>query len=214
MPKTILIAAMTLCGHIGPQSFSSSEDRQHLEYWRDRSDASLMGAATLRDADPEMRGSGGILKENRIRAFISASGNIPFDGRRAFLHGPPPLIFTAEHLAEPLQKRAGSRAEVLVADTEGTGLNLKQVLDILKKKGVKTLLLEGGGGLNREALKQGIVDELLLTLCPVISGAPSAIPFVRSGTLFHETGLWHLAAHRAGKFGEVFLHYKKNKEIP
>ncbi|WP_179953255.1 RibD family protein [Desulfobotulus mexicanus] len=209
MPKTCLIAAMTLCGHIGPHTFASPEDRQHLEYWRDKSDASLMGAATLRDADPEMRGSGGILKANRIRAFISASGDIPFDGRRAFLHGPPPLIFTSEYLAEPLQKKAGSRAKVLIADTEDTGLNLKHVLEILKNKGVKTLLLEGGGGLNREALKQGVVDELLLTLCPVICGSSNAVPFVRKGRPLHETGHWRLAAHRTGKFGEIFLHYKK-----
>lgn len=209
MPICRLIAAMTLCGQIGPLSFSSPEDRRHLEAWRDKTDASLMGAGTLRDADPEMRGSHGVLRENRIRAFVSASGHIPVENRRIFLHGPPPLIFTPQDNVASLQRRLENRAGVQAASTLNGMLDLRDVLHSLRKKGAETLLLEGGGGLNYQALKQGIVDELLLTLCPKILGSSQAVPLVHGPCGLFEKTSWQLLEYRAGRHGEVFLHYQR-----
>ncbi|MDY0163873.1 RibD family protein [Desulfobotulus sp.] len=213
MPRCFLIAAMTLCGHIGPSPFSSPEDRQHLETWRDQTDASLMGAGTLRDADPEMRGSHGVLRENRIRAFVSASGRIPLEKRRIFLHGPPPLFFTPSHVAKSLALTLGQRGGVHpVPSLQDKSLDLKAVLAVLKTQGTASLLLEGGGGLNYQALKQGIVDELLLTLCPKILGSSNAVPLVHGPCGLKETGPWHLLDYRIGNSGEVFLHYTRTAD--
>ncbi len=53
------------------------------------------------------------------------------------------------------------------------------LLDELKKNGKKTVLLLGGGTLNQLFYKEERVDELFLTLCPVILAAESAVDFVK-----------------------------------
>jgi len=61
-----------------------------------KTDASLLGAGTLRAGNVEMRGIGGIIPEKRIRALITMSGNIPVKDRSLFHTGPPPVVFTGE----------------------------------------------------------------------------------------------------------------------
>ncbi|MCW7754914.1 RibD family protein [Desulfobotulus sp. H1] len=211
MLTSFLIAATTLCGHIGPCPFSSPEDRQHLELWRDRTDASLMGASTLRNADPEMRGSNRILHPGRIRALITASGHIPFDHRSIFTTGPPPLIFTRANLRDSLQEHAGSRAEVLAANEKNGSLDIHHIRAILEKRGCRSLLVEGGGGLNRSALEQDAVDELLLTLCPVLYGKGNAVPLIRRAPTPMDRWSWQLLEHKTGTAGEIFLRYARKQ---
>jgi riboflavin biosynthesis pyrimidine reductase len=47
--------------------------------------------------------------------------------------------------------------------------------------GVKKLLCEGGGELNASMFERGLVDELYLTICPVIFGGRNA-PTLADGT--------------------------------
>lgn len=169
--KVSLIAAMTLCGRISPGSMGSAEDRAWLEEMRAATDASLLGAGTIREGEAEMRGPQGVLPEGRIRAVISASGLLPWDERRLFRHGPAPLVFTGEEAAAGLQAKAGERAEIIALPrlTDGS-LSLAAALAHLAGRGVRHLLLEGGARLNFQALAQGVVDELLVTITPKLSG--------------------------------------------
>ncbi|MEA1991363.1 MAG: hypothetical protein U9N58_04090, partial [Thermodesulfobacteriota bacterium] len=80
--KAFLICITTACGRITPGTIGSPRDRRHLEDMRMMTDASLLGAGTLREGDPEMRGTGGIIPKNRIRAIIPMSGKIPIKGQR------------------------------------------------------------------------------------------------------------------------------------
>ncbi|MFH1020748.1 MAG: hypothetical protein V1782_09120 [Pseudomonadota bacterium] len=61
-----IIAASTICGRIGPGLTGSPVDRGLLEKMRAATDASLLGAETLRLGDPEMRGPEGHLLPQRI----------------------------------------------------------------------------------------------------------------------------------------------------
>ncbi|MFQ5941321.1 MAG: dihydrofolate reductase family protein, partial [Nitrososphaerales archaeon] len=57
-------------------------------------------------------------------------------------------------------------------------VDLKKLLVILKRRGVKRLLVEGGGEINWSMLSSGFVDEIILTLAPRIVGGRDAITFV------------------------------------
>lgn len=209
MPKTYLIAATTLCGRISPVGFSSAEDRRHLESWRDRTDASLIGAGTLRDADPELRGSAGILRPDRIRAVISASGRIPFSGKRLFATHPRPLVFTGASCAQDLLAKSAAKARVVSVPplSSGTGLDLCAVRNTLQERGVSSLLIEGGGGLNYQALAQHIVDEILLTICPVIRAVPDAASLADGPVPLPPGIRLRLLETRTGSSGELFCRY-------
>ena len=137
---------------------------------RDRTAASLIGAGTLRDGDPELRGSGGVLAGDRIRAVISASGTLPIHNKKLFQDGPPPLLFTGAKQAAILRDQIGTRAQVVVLPAGPGGLSLIAAIDTLRKMGADSVLIEGGAKLNYAFLKERIVDEILLTIAPKLSG--------------------------------------------
>ncbi|WP_157861406.1 RibD family protein [Desulfurivibrio alkaliphilus] len=210
--RVSLIAAMTLCGRISPATMGSRQDRRFLEESRQATDASLLGAGTLREGDAEMRGPGGILPENRIRAIISASGRLPLEQRKIFQIGPRPLIFTAAERAKSLADQAGQRAEVIALPAKDGFLDLAAACRKLARRGVKELLLEGGGTLNFHALRQRIVDELLVTIAPKLSGHRAAISLADGaeplGDPFLDLQL--LSCHPTLN-GELFCRYRVNK---
>lgn len=208
-----IIAASTICGRIGPGLVGSPVDRRLLETMRATTDASLLGAATLRQGDPEMLGLDGHLPPQRIRAFITESGNIPVAGKKIFAQGPPPLIFTGEAAAAGLRHRLGSLAQVVALPVAATGwLSLAAALVHLAELGAASLLVEGGGGLNYACLRQGVVDEILLTLTPKLSGDQGAASLCGGPGPLGEPFLpLTLVSCEAEATGEVFLRYRVHK---
>ena len=207
--KVILSAAVTLCGRIGPMPVAGRADRERLLSLRSRTCASLMGANTLREADPEVAVAGGG-SGGRIRAFVSASGRIPCEGRRIFDQAAPPLLFTMPEKAAALAERLGGRAEVVAARSGPGGLDLAQVVRELFRRGRGDVLIEGGGRLNHSAIAQGVVDEIHLTIAPRICGDPAAPLFMAGhrpvGAPFAE---FSLEAVDRSPDGDAFLVYCK-----
>jgi len=168
--KVFLICITTACGRISPANIGSPKDRRYLEDMRMSTDASIPGAGTLREGDPEMRGAGGIIPKNRIRAIITMSGKIPVEGRRLFQMGPPPVIFTCRDQASLLAKVIGQRANVVILPRGRHGLSIGAAISEMGRMGAKTVLIEGGARLSYSALSEGVVDEICLTIAPKISG--------------------------------------------
>ena len=210
--KVILIAAITLCGRISPATMGSPEDRRLLERMRQETDASLMGADTLRNGDPEMRGPGGVLFGDRLRAVVSGSGDFPWQKKQLFQKGPPPLIFTGLEMAAVLGRRFGERAEVLGLAAGPCGLLLAPAFAALASRGARRVLVEGGGRLNYACLAEGLVDELMVPLCPRLSGDRHAASLADGPTALGDPFLdCELLAARQGEQGEMYLRYRMRR---
>ena len=72
------------------------------------------------------------------------------------------------------------------------------------------MLIEGGGQRNFAALQQGVVDEVMVTITPQISGN-NQVPSLASGLFPPETAPpfpLHLLQCTATENGEIFTHYK------
>ncbi len=208
--KVSIICVSTLCGRIEPPGIGSPQDRLRLEHARASTQASLIGASSLRKGDPEMRGLGGVLPVSRIRAIVSDSGHIPED-RKIFRSGPPPLIFTSEHGYRRLSTYILERASVHVLSVMPSGgLDLREAIGIMADMGVGELLVEGGGRLNYHALSQGVVDEILLTLAPKIVGSEGLALLVSGpcqlGSPFLQFEL--VECQRIPESDELFLTYR------
>lgn len=206
--KVIMIAATTVCGRISPAPLGSELDRRFLEQMRDATDASLMGSATLRHADPEMRGA----DENRplrLRAFITLSGNIPGQGKKVFVRGPAPLIFTGQERQADLALRLAGKAEVFPLPAGPGGLSLAAAIAELQSRGARSVLIEGGATLNYSALRQRVVDELMVTVTPRLSGDEHAATLA-DGPAALGSPLLSLAllSCRPQPTGEIFAHYR------
>ncbi len=210
--KVILVGAVTICGRISPAGHGSLLDRRRLEETRDKTGASIMGANTLRTGNPEMRGTNSILDPDRIRAVISRSGLLPLTGKKLFAQGPEPVVFTGEKNIAALENKFRGRARVVSLPAGPCGLSLQAALDYLGSRGVEAVLLEGGARLNYAALAEGVVDEILLTIMPFVSGEQGAASFADGnkhlGTPFLEL---ELLASEPLSTGELFVHYRIRK---
>jgi riboflavin biosynthesis pyrimidine reductase len=210
--KVILVGATTICGRISPVGHGSLLDRRRLEDIRDKTHASIMGANTLRIEDPEMRGTNGTLPPGRIRAIISQSGSIPIVGKKLFQHGPKPVVFTSRENIFAVQGKIKGKAQVASLPQGSYGLSLHAVIDFLAEKGVESLLIEGGAKLNYSALAQGLVDEIMLTIIPFISGDHNSPAFADGLKCLGDPFLeFELLSCEPVSTGELFLHYRNKK---
>lgn len=207
--KVVLIGAATACGRVGPPGTGSAEDRALLEKMREATGAGLMGAGTLREDDPEMRGPGGGWPANRVRAIITASGDLASSNKKIFSQGPRPVVFCRHQSMASLEAALGGRAEIIGMDGQPQRLSVAAVVGRLGEMGVASLLIEGGPTLNYAALSEGVVDEILLTITPHVSGDGRVKSIVHGGKALGAPLLGlELISCRAGSSGEVFIRYR------
>lgn len=89
------------------------------------------------------------------------------------------LVYTSKRSIDRLKKL--KNAEVVQVSGNDGYVNLQEVLADLAKRGVVTLLVEGGGTLSFEILKQKLVDRLVLLNSPYIIGGSNNIAFKGKG---------------------------------
>ena len=57
-------------------------------------------------------------------------------------------------------------------------VDIPKLLGILLKKGIKKILLEGGGAVNWSFIKRNLIDEAIITLTPYILGGKDSVSLV------------------------------------
>ena len=166
---------------------SSAADFDRVDAVRAGCDAILVGAGTVRADDPKLLIRSAARRERRTARGLTAdltkvtltwSGDLD-PGARFFTTGDAPkLVYAPSGTAAGLAPRLDGLADVVDA---GDPLALPTVLGDLAARGVRRLMVEGGGGVHTLFLTAGLVDELQLVVAPFFIGDPSAPRFVRSG---------------------------------
>jgi riboflavin-specific deaminase-like protein len=222
LPFVYLNVAMTADGKLAPVSrrfapFSSRRDQDLLHELRTRADAVMAGARTV-DTVPVTMGPGGKnyralrlrngLAEYNLRVVVSGSGTLN-PRAEIFKHPFSPLIIL---VTERAGRTRVSRLQKLGAIVHVCGeqdIDFPGALRWLRQKwGVQRLLCEGGGEINGALIQQGLVNEIYVTLCPVIFGGRNA-PTLADGpgikTLDEAATLKLKSQRRVGD--ELFLVY-------
>src|SRR5579862_2268917 len=165
------------------EAFSSRRDREHMFELRVGADAVMAGARTV-NLNPVTMGPGGKMyrekrtrrgrSEYNLRVVVSGSGTVNPNAELFKKTFSPIIILTTKRAGakrlEALRKRA--QAVHVCGETE---IDFERALRWLKEKWkVKRLLCEGGGELNDALFRAGLVDELHLTICPIIFGGRQA----------------------------------------
>jgi len=105
----------------------------------------------------------------------------------------------------------GKGISYIFAGKKGAELNLRTVLDKLRRKfGIKQLMLEGGGETNGTFIHQGLVDELSLLVTPVADGAPGEPALFDVASVKPKKAIAHLRLKSVRKIatGMVWLKYR------
>jgi diaminohydroxyphosphoribosylaminopyrimidine deaminase/5-amino-6-(5-phosphoribosylamino)uracil reductase len=165
-PRVILKAGITLDGRIADVSGHSQwitgpEARAAGHRLRAQCDAILVGSGTLLADDPSLttRVEGG---QNARPVLLDSQLRCP-DDARVLTAGLRPWIFCAPDAA-----RRSLDAEIVRVARSAAGLDIRTVLAELWARGIRSVLVEGGGQVHRSLFDADVVDELHLFMAPRI----------------------------------------------
>ncbi|GAA1576838.1 hypothetical protein GCM10009678_69400 [Actinomadura kijaniata] len=191
-PYVLLSCAMSVDGYIDDASperlrLSSPADFDRVDDVRATCDAILVGAGTVRRDDPKLLVKSEARRARRkargrspdlVKVTVTWSGDLDPESRFFTTGEAPKLVYSHSQTAHEVAVRLGDRAEVVDA---GDPVSFPAMLNDLGARGVRRLMVEGGGGIHTHFLTSGLVDELQLVVAPFFIGDPSAPRFAKSG---------------------------------
>jgi len=174
-PYVIMNAAMTVDGKVatvgGDSRISCEEDLDRLHRLRAEVDAVIVGAGTILADDPSLTVRR-VRGRSPIRVVVDGRARIPLSAK--VLRGGPKTIVAVSSKASRRKVEAIRATAADVWVFEGAKVDLKELLERLYALGVRKVLLEGGPTLNWEMLSHSLVDELRVSVAPVIVGGKEA----------------------------------------
>jgi len=184
-------------------------DLEMLLALRALADAVLIGTGTLRaegyarlvgSEERRARREAAGLAADPVAVLLSRGLDLPWEAGLFAAAEQPVLVYTAAGAeGEPPETAAPVEVVRLPAATPAAAFA------DLRRRGIAALLCEGGPTLNSALLGARLVDELFLTLAPVLTGEEDAIRIVEGGELpeaLRARPVWVLRAR-----GELFLRY-------
>ncbi len=211
--KIILSAAISIDGKIatrsGDSKLSSKRDLTRLHKLRSQVDAIIIGKNTVNKDDPllTVRYSKG---KNPIRIILDSCGTISNKSKILQTSNKVKtiIVVTKKITKKNLQKLKKFSVEIIIVGENQ--VNIKSLIKILSKRKIKTILLEGGGTINWEFIKNNLVDEFFITITPFILGGKDAITLVQGEGFDKITKSHKLRLNVIKRLeNDLFLHYSK-----
>jgi len=211
-PHVIFSAAITLDGKLatrtGDSKLSSKADKNRVHKLRSKDDAILIGKNTAKIDDPVLSVHN-IKKKNPIRIILDSNATISSSSRILKTCSKIPTIIVVSKIAHKknLQKLEKFPVQVIVCGNYI--VNIKKLLGILKKKGIKNILVEGGVITNLAFVKENVVDEVIITITPYLVGGMTATTLVDGDGFSTVVKSIRLKLKNVSKMkNEVILHYE------
>ena len=177
----ILSAAISVDGKISTRSndskLSSQDDSIRLHKLRSKVDAILIGKNTLLQDDPllTVRHTKG---KNPTRIILDSKGTISKNSKIIKTSDKIPTIIAVSKKITKVNLSKLKKLPVEIIISGENSVNLKLLMKKLSTKKIETILVEGGGTVNWEFIKNNIFDELIVTLSPYLIGGNDATSLV------------------------------------
>lgn len=191
-------------------TLSNAADLDRVDAVRATMDAIMVGANTVRRDNPSLlikslsrradRVSRG-LPEDLVKVTVTSGATLDPRSRFFTTGASPKLVYTTRDAAGDLAARLGSAATVVDL---GPTVELPALLADLSARGVRRLMVEGGGAIHTVFLTSGLADELHLVVAPFFIGDPGAPRFTYPG-VFPQTPSHPMRLAEVRKLGEVAL---------
>jgi riboflavin-specific deaminase-like protein len=207
--KVVSNTAISLDGRINTRErrftfFGSERDHARMSRLRSVADAVLVGGATFRNWPQPSLPDGAdrdALPGPIWNVVVTRSLDVPLAPE--FLAEPAirPLFITRAASLRP-----GFAAEVEAWPGDGE-IPVAWIVERLAARGIERLLVEAGGDLLFQFLAADAIDEMHVTLCPIVVGGPA--PTLVDGAGFDRADVRRLKLIASEAEGdEVFLHYR------
>jgi 5-amino-6-(5-phosphoribosylamino)uracil reductase len=153
------------------QGFSSEADWERLKGHLKGADAVILGAKTMSTAD----GAVDQTREDGTYPVWFTFTNSGIAAENPFWkQSHIPRIIVSRN---PLPMYDNRVQNLVYGDRDPVAF----VMDVLRERGMEQVLLFGGGTINRMFYDAGVVDELHLTLCPLLVGSREGVPLIEPG---------------------------------
>jgi 5-amino-6-(5-phosphoribosylamino)uracil reductase len=220
-PYVLLSVAMSVDGCIDDATdtrliLSNEADLDRVDELRAGSDAILVGAGTIRRDNPALLVRSPARRSARVargqpaspaRVAVTSRGDLDLAARFFTAGDGPRLIYVPGPAGPGIRGRLGGAAGVEVIGAgdglgPGSQADLAAVLADLAARGVRRLMVEGGGHVLAQFLAEGLADELNLVVAPIFVGDPAA-PRIGGTSASTPRRRMHLAEARL--IGDVVL---------
>lgn len=168
-PKVIVNCAMSADGKIAlpdrtEVKISGEEDFERVHKLRNSVDAILVGIGTVLADDPKLTVKEKYVDQPKqpLKVILDSKGRTPDDAQ---------LFEKGEYLIATT-KESGKKNWVKCG--EGDKVDLKSLMELLNKRRVESLLVEGGGEVIYSFLKEELVDEISIFVGSLIIGGREA----------------------------------------
>lgn len=174
-PYVVIVSAVTIDGRIasktGYSRLSCPFDLKRLHEVRASVDAIMVGANTVIMDNPSLTPRYVKAVKNPIRVIIDGRLRIPLNANVVVNREAQTIVVTTNKApsdkVEELRRR-GVEVWFMGYDKVDLRRTLERLYD---EKDVRRVLVEGGGHLNWELIKEGLIDEIRLTVSPYVFGA-------------------------------------------
>jgi 5-amino-6-(5-phosphoribosylamino)uracil reductase len=191
-PYVVLSCGMSIDGYVDDTTgdrllLSNEADFDRVDEVRAGCDAILVGATTVRQDNPRLLVRSAERRAARVARGATASpvkvtvtSSCALDPAAHFFAAGDveKLVYCASHALHQAQERLGDIAVVIDG---GAPVDLRRVAADLHRRGVRRLMVEGGGTMHTQFLTAGLADELQLVVAPFFVGDSRAPRFVHDG---------------------------------
>jgi 5-amino-6-(5-phosphoribosylamino)uracil reductase len=191
-PYTLLSCALSIDGYLGRATsrrlkLSNDADFDRVDAVRASCDAILVGAATIRNDNPRLCVRSKARRDERAARGLPPTPNKVTVTERVELDpcsdffctgDAEKLVYCASRRVLDARARLGTVATVVDG---GQPLEMRTISEDLGTRGVRRLMVEGGGTVHTQFLTDDLADELQLVVAPFFVGDSRAPRFVRDG---------------------------------
>ena len=182
LPLVVLKTATSLDGRMATPSdaspwISGERSRELVHVWRGECDAIAVGIGTVLADDPLLTARLGEARQP-VRVVFDTAARLPLDSQLLATLDEAPLTVVHGPEADPGRVEALLRAgaETIAVGGDTPADRVRQALAELGRRGLTSLLLEGGATLAAAFAAAGQVDEARVFVAPLILGGPAPSP--------------------------------------
>lgn len=192
-PYTILSCGVSLDGYLDSASderllLSNEADFDRVDEVRAASDAILIGAGTVRCDNPSLLVRSAERRSGRLaqgrpatpaKVTVTALGKLDPTAEFFAAGDCEKYVYCESRSFSPVRENLESVATVIDG---GDDVTMRTISEDLHRRGIRRLMVEGGGTIHTQFLTEDLADELQLAVAPLFVGDSRAPRFVGDGS--------------------------------